>query len=58
MPHLKGVGRGDLHVELRVVVPKKLSKEQRELLQKYAEISKEDTTVGSSGFFHKIFHQD
>ena len=58
VPHLKCVGRGDLHVELRVVVPKKLSKEQRELLQKYAEISKEDTTVGSSGFFHKIFHQD
>ena len=58
VPHLKGVGRGDLYVELRVVVPKKLSKEQRELLQKYAEISKEDTTIGASGFFHKIFHQD
>ena len=55
VPHLKGVGRGDLHVELRVVVPKKVSKEQREALEKYAEISGEDTRSGSGGFFNKMF---
>jgi molecular chaperone DnaJ len=59
VPHLKGVGRGDMHIQLRVVVPKKLSKEQKELLQKYAEISKEETTINTSGgFFHRIFSQD
>jgi len=54
VPHLKGIGRGDLHVQLGLVVPKKLSKEQRELLEKFAEISGEDTSSGG-GFFHKIF---
>lgn len=55
VPHLKGVGRGDLHVELHLVVPKKLSKEQRELLQKYAEISGEDARTGQGSFFNKMF---
>jgi molecular chaperone DnaJ len=55
VPHLKGVGRGDLIVELELVVPKKLSKEQRELLEKYAAISGEETGAGGSGFFQKIF---
>jgi molecular chaperone DnaJ len=55
VPHLKGIGRGDLHVQLSLVVPKKLSKEQRELLEKFAEISGEDTSGGGGGFFHKIF---
>ncbi|MCX6124108.1 MAG: molecular chaperone DnaJ, partial [Proteobacteria bacterium] len=55
VPHLKGVGRGDLHVELRVLVPRKLSKEQREILQKYAELAGEETKGGSPGFFNKMF---
>ena len=54
VPHLKGMGRGDLHVQLEVQVPRKLSKEQRELLEKYAQISGEETAHGS-GFFQKIF---
>jgi molecular chaperone DnaJ len=58
VPHLKGVGRGDLHVEIRVVVPKKLNKEQKEILQKYADVSKEGTSGSGSGFLHKIFGQD
>jgi len=55
VPQLKGKSRGDLHVEIQIVTPKKLSKEQKELLQKYAEISKEDVLQEGSGFFHKIF---
>ena len=56
VPHLKGIGRGDMHVQLELAVPKKLSKEQRDLLEKFAAISGEETG-GSGGFFHKIFRE-
>jgi molecular chaperone DnaJ len=56
VPHLKGVGRGDLIVEFEVVVPKKLSKEQRELLEKFADVSGEEVGGAHGGsFFQKIF---
>ncbi len=54
VPHLKGVGKGDLHVQLEVAVPKKLSKEQKELLEKYAAIAGEET-ADKGGFFKKVF---
>jgi molecular chaperone DnaJ len=36
VPHLGGRGRGDLHVLIRVVVPTKLTSEQRKLLEQLA----------------------
>lgn len=36
-PHLNGGGRGDLFVELKVVTPKKLTREQRRLIEELAE---------------------
>lgn len=54
VPHLRGMGRGDLHIQIEVVVPRKLSKEQKELLKQFAEKGGEDVSHGS-GFFHKIF---
>lgn len=51
VPRLRGSGRGDLLVELQVVVPKKLSAEQKDLLKKFAEISNETVNSGKSGFF-------
>lgn len=51
VPSLRGGGRGDLIVELQVVVPQKLSSEQRQLLEKFAETNKEATRSGKSGFF-------
>ena len=54
VPHLRGVGRGDLHVEFDVKIPRKLTKEQRELLEKLSDISGEDA-AGSGGFFQRIF---
>jgi molecular chaperone DnaJ len=36
MPRLRGGGRGDLHVQVRVRTPKKLSRRQRELLEELA----------------------
>ncbi|MBN2014073.1 MAG: molecular chaperone DnaJ [Candidatus Altiarchaeota archaeon] len=37
MPKLRGSGRGDQYVRVRVVTPKKLSKRQRELLEELSE---------------------
>jgi molecular chaperone DnaJ len=39
MPRLRGAGRGDLHVIVTVVVPAKLSKREKELLQQLGEVS-------------------
>jgi molecular chaperone DnaJ len=39
--HLRGHGRGDHHLRVKVAVPTKLSREQREALRKYAEASGE-----------------
>jgi molecular chaperone DnaJ len=39
MPRLRGTGRGDLHVLVTVVVPARLSKRERELLQQLGEAS-------------------
>ncbi len=38
MPRLRGGGRGDLHVQLMVKTPTKLSRRQRELLEEFAEL--------------------
>ena len=34
IPHFQGLGRGNLHFRLNIQIPKKLSKQQRELLEK------------------------
>ena len=39
VPRLRGVGRGDLHVIVTVVVPPKPSKRERELLRELGEVS-------------------
>ena len=56
VPSVRGLGRGDLHVDVHVAVPKKMNKEQKELMQKFAELSNEET--GASKFFKKIFSHD
>ncbi|HUH16729.1 MAG TPA: molecular chaperone DnaJ [Methylomirabilota bacterium] len=38
VPRLRGTGRGDLHVIVNVVVPSKLSKRERELLEELGEV--------------------
>jgi molecular chaperone DnaJ len=41
-PRLNGSGRGDLLARLRVVVPTKLTKEEREALENLQRVSRED----------------
>jgi molecular chaperone DnaJ len=40
-PHLKGTGRGDLLARVRVTVPKRLTKAEREALESYQRVSRE-----------------
>ncbi len=51
---LHGYGRGDQHVKVIVVTPTKLTEEQRELLQKFAEASGENPAGVERGFFDKV----
>jgi molecular chaperone DnaJ len=42
VPHLKGSGRGDLLARINVTVPKKLTKAEREALEGYQRVSREE----------------
>ncbi|MCR4962651.1 MAG: molecular chaperone DnaJ [Firmicutes bacterium] len=53
-PKLRGYGRGDQHVKVKVVTPTRLSEEQKELLRKFGEGYKEEGD-DKKGFFGKIF---
>jgi molecular chaperone DnaJ len=54
MTALQSKERGDLHVVLQLVVPKKLSDDQRRLLTEYAQTEKADVRAGESSFWKKI----
>jgi len=55
VPHLRRPGnRGDLHVMVQVVVPPKLSRRQRELLEAYAEESGEAVTGSGHGILGRV----
>lgn len=45
-PRLRGMGRGDMFVRLKVVVPGKLNAEEKELLNKLTKAGKEDVRKG------------
>ncbi|CAN5296840.1 molecular chaperone DnaJ [soil metagenome] len=47
VPHLRGTGRGDLHVHLRVETPTKLSSDQEELLRDLARLRGEEHPAGN-----------
>lgn len=55
MPYLRGHGRGDLHVRVRIVVPTSLSDEEAELLRKLAAIRGDDAEIPKDkGIFQKV----
>ncbi|NLY74889.1 MAG: molecular chaperone DnaJ [Firmicutes bacterium] len=54
IPQLRGHGRGDHFVKVRIVVPTKLTGEQRELLKKLALSFGEDLSADEKGFISKV----
>lgn len=54
IPYLSGRGRGDQHVQVKVVTPTKLTDKQRELLQELAKVSGDNPAGGEKSFFGKV----
>ena len=54
VPHVRGRGRGDLLIQLRVDVPDDLTGEQEELLRRLAELRGEEVAEPSEGLLGRI----
>lgn len=54
MPVLQGFGRGDHRVLVNVAVPRQLSDEQRDLLERFERSAGEETYRADEGFFDKL----
>lgn len=54
VPALRGYGRGDLKVVVNVLVPRRLSDEQREALQRFAELTGESAYEPDQSFLDKV----
>ncbi len=56
--HVNTKGRGDLNFTVVVEIPKNLTKEQKELLEKFAESCGESNYTKRTKFFKKFFKKD
>jgi molecular chaperone DnaJ len=54
LPVLQGFGRGNQRVLVNVTVPRRLTDEQRRLLEQFDELSSDDTYRADEGFFEKL----
>ncbi|MEM5770953.1 MAG: molecular chaperone DnaJ, partial [Bacillota bacterium] len=54
IPHLRGGGRGDQHVRVKVITPKKLNDRQKELLAEFAKAGGEEVSAEEKSFFKKV----
>jgi molecular chaperone DnaJ len=54
MPVLNGFGRGDQRVLVNVSVPRRISDEQRQLLDEFERLSTDETYKKDEGFFDKL----
>jgi len=54
VPHVRGRGRGDLHVRLLVDTPGALSKEQEQLLREFAQLREEPVAAPEEGLFSRL----
>lgn len=55
LPHLRGRSKGDLFVRVQVDVPKKMSKEERQLIQQLAAKLGDDGVSKDEGVFKRVF---
>ena len=56
--YVNSKNRGDLHVTVVVEVPKGLNREQKELLEKFAQSCGESNYTKRTKFFKKFFKKD
>ena len=54
MPVLQGFGRGDHRILVNVAVPRRLTEEQRRLLEEFARSENERNYEAAEGFFDKL----
>ena len=54
IPNVRGYGTADEHVRIIVETPQKLSREQRELLEKFSAISSAKHNPLTAGFLQKV----
>ena len=54
MPHVNGRRRGDLFIHLKVVVPRKLTTEQRRLIEEVAQLAGGLEPESEQGFFERL----
>lgn len=54
IPHLRGNGRGDQHVRVKVLTPQKLNEKQKEILQEFARVSGDNINPEQKTFFKKV----
>ena len=54
IPSLRGTGRGDEHVRVKVTTPQKLSAKQKELLKEFAELSGDAVNPEQKSFTEKF----
>jgi len=60
VPYLRGHGKGDMIIEIKVITPSNLTKRQEELLKEFGEIErekmKEVENQEGEGIFKRLFH--
>ena len=54
LPVLQGFGRGNQRVLVNVTVPRRLTEEQRRLLEEFERLASAETYEPSEGFFDKL----
>jgi molecular chaperone DnaJ len=53
MPNLRSENIGDLYLEINVIVPENLSKDQKKLLEEFKRTENSDNTSEIKNFFNK-----
>jgi len=53
-PNVRGFGKGDQHVKIKVVTPTKLTNRQKELLKEFNDIGGHESVSGEESFFNRF----